>query len=492
MVLTLIVLAGAVLRFDRLGARSLWLDELSTWHVSRMPLGESLRWGPELTKPPLFQLILRATTDNSHLSEAQLRFPAAVAGVLVIPAGYWLGTIMAGRAVGLALAAMLCCQLLHIRYSQEARSYSLLVLGSILATAFWYRLVCTRQRAAAAGYAAVAVLTVYAHYLMVLTLAGHVLWWLTCVGRNRGRRRARLPAVALALTAVACAPLCVHYARHQSTVFQGLAWIPAVSWSRALDSLGALTYGPAWVALLVVSLVCWWWRERISARAVAATQSSPPPKEAGGNLPPGVGLLWYWFGCAWLGLIVISWLAQPALVDRYALPASIPALLLPVLVISRMRHSAPLFLAAIVCAASAPDWAMYRWDVRPGFREMVVYLRDHTDPQKDVVVQVIDNATYPGWEDMERLGFAYYPLNGRPVLELTLRPDGAAADAGVFDDPRRLYLVAFRADPIPIIERANRRLEPFAVDGEYYSQLLFEPYRLVKVAPVELRAPESR
>ncbi len=489
--LTLIVLAGAVLRFDQLGARSLWLDELSTWHVSRMPLGESLRWGPELTKPPLYQLLLRVLTEDPRPSEARLRFPAAVAGVLVIPAGYWLGATLAGRAAGLALAALLCCQLLHIRYSQEARSYSLLVLGSILATAFWYRLVWARQRAAAVGYAVVAALTVYAHYLMVLTVAGHVLWWLLCVGRGTHRRGMRLPVVALVLTAVACAPLFVHYARHQSTVFQGLAWIPAASWSRALDSLGALTFGPAWVVLLLVTVV-WWWRARISARAAAATQSPPPPEELGGTIRTGVGLLCCWFGCAWLGLIVISWIAQPALVDRYALPASIPALLLPVLVVSRIRRFAPLFLAGIVCAASAPDWAMYRWDVRPGFRELAAYLRDHVDPRTDVVVQVIDNATYPGWEDMERLGFAYYPLNGRAIMELPLRPDGAVADAAAWQDPRQFYLVVFRADPVPLMERAGRRLEPFEVDGAYYSQLLFEPYRLVKAAPRGPHAPESQ
>jgi hypothetical protein len=145
--LAAILVLAAYLRFDALGARSLWLDEFSTWHVSRLPLGQSLTWGPELTIPPLYQLLLRLLSPDPHPDEWVLRFPAAVAGLGAVAAAWWLGRTVAGAAAGCALAALMACNPLQIEYSREARPYSLLVLGCVLSTAAWYRLVsgCARR-----------------------------------------------------------------------------------------------------------------------------------------------------------------------------------------------------------------------------------------------------------------------------------------------------------------------------------------------------------
>ncbi len=42
MVLIVLMVLGGYLRFVGLGTRSLWLDEFSTWHVSRIDLRKSL------------------------------------------------------------------------------------------------------------------------------------------------------------------------------------------------------------------------------------------------------------------------------------------------------------------------------------------------------------------------------------------------------------------------------------------------------------------
>ena len=135
--LLLILAFGTYLRFGDLGVRSLWYDELSTWHVSRLALADSLRWLPEVKMAPLYQICLRGLTDDPRPAEWVLRLPAATAGVLAILAAFWLGKLGGGWAVGCALAGLLACNSLQLDYSQEARPYTLLILGYTLSVTLW-------------------------------------------------------------------------------------------------------------------------------------------------------------------------------------------------------------------------------------------------------------------------------------------------------------------------------------------------------------------
>ncbi|MBI4716648.1 MAG: glycosyltransferase family 39 protein [Planctomycetes bacterium] len=491
----LVSILAAYLRLVGLGDRSLWLDEFATWHVSQMPLRGSLRWAPELTKPPLYQLLLRLISNDPHPPEWLLRLPAAIAGALVVPAAYWMARHWARAGTALALAALLACNELQVEYGREARSYSMLVLGSVLSMTFWHRLLTRRRAVEVAGYVAATAIAIHSSYLAVLTFAAQALWLVSVLAGGRARRRgepatpAGLAATALAAAGVLCAPLAVHYLRYSDTVFQGLGWIPAPTWSRAWEILARLTFGGQWLAaILAPALVVW-----LLARAMWRGDAQAASGDGGlrGWLRPVAlpghdvcGLLLWWLGCAWFGLVVISWLRQPVLVDRYALPAGVSAILLPLIIAERLHRRAALWVAAVFFLGTAPDWATRHWDVRPGFRELVTYVREHADPATEAVVQVIDNATYPGWSDMERLAFRYYPLEDRPVYELELDPKGGIRNGTILDDPRALYLIVFRADPFPIIAAAGRRAAPMVIDGVAQTQLLFQPYRLARVEPL--------
>ncbi len=478
-VLVLVFAAAVFLRLEGLGVRSLWRDEICTWHVSQMPLAESLRWGPELTKPPLYQVVLRAFSRHEHPSEARLRMPAALCGLGVVVAGCWLGGLFGSKAAAISLAGALAFQPLQVYYSQEARPYSMLVLTCILATVFWFRLVRFGGRRNLVGYIVCATLALYAHYLAFLTLGSHLVWWLfvsAAPSRKPGRFR---PIIGLSVTGVLCVPLLVRYLAFRSSIFQGLDWIAPPTFGDSLRTLSELTYGWHWVTIVMpMALLIW----IASAYILRWRQPSHWLRGVFRGRDDACGLLLLWLGFSWFGLMVISWLGHPALVTRYALPAAIPALLLPILVADRIHPALAIILASLVIAIARPQWSQRVYD--PGFREMTAYLQEHIVPDKELVVLTMDASIHPGWEDSERIAFNYYPLDGIEVSELRLGPDGISVQNDVLKDPRSMYMIVFWADPFPVLQAQGREPLPIRIDGREYSQLNFPPYRLVHVAPV--------
>lgn len=506
--LVLIVIFGAYLRAYGLGSRSLWADEFCTWHVSRMELGESLRWGPELTKPPLYQFCLRAISHDPHPPEWVLRLPACIAGVLTIVAIFALGRVGGGMMTGLAAAGLTACNLLQIHYSQEARSYSMLVLGSTLAILLWHGLARKPTWFVLCAYVVTAALTFHANYLMCLVVIAQGLWWVLSLRERLRDRNYIAPLIALVITAAICTPIVFHYLRWRSSIFQGLSWIKSPTWGSALAVLEQITFGPIWVVVVLAPAMVLW----ITAVCKSRTPLTPTLSQGRGSdaLTPALSLEWRrsisggptlarlyegprdlcgllvtCLGCSWFGLLVISWTAHPAMVERYALPAGIPAILLPLIVAHRLDRRLPVFILVVFAALGLREWTQTRLEVEPGFRELSQYLADTVDPKKDAIVLTIDRKTHPDWDDAERLAFQYYPAKNYPIEELHLAPDGVTAMNDIFRDPRGMYLVVLWADPFAILKAAGRMPELFTIEGQTYTQLLFSPYRLVRIAPME-------
>lgn len=472
----LIVMLGAALRFERLGARSLWLDEFSTWHVSRMDLAESLRWGPERTVPPLYQFALRLLAEQPHPPEWVLRLPAAIAGSFAILAGWWLGRRLGGPTVGVALALLLACSQVQVDYSQEARPYSLLVLGSTLSVMLWHQLVTRPTRRLAAAHVIVTALTAYAHCLVALTVLGEVGWWLQRELRRPNRRRFAYGLVTLLATAALCLPLALWTLVGRSDVTAALGWIQPPTAARALAMLAEVGYGYGWLVMLLpaVLLSCAW-------RAGLSWPRGAPVQQAA-RMADASGLLLWWLGASWIGLILVSLLVMPLMVTRYVLPAAVPALLLPLLVAGRFHRYAALAVAALAVALSLPALQASR-QAPLGFRELAAFLDRHVDPHTDTVVNAVA-ATQPSFVELESLAFRYYTLPDVPIQTwLVNRPLSGDGEA-ILSDPRRLYVVAFLADPLPAIRGAGRQIEPFVAGPQSYSQLVFGQYRLLKVAPL--------
>ena len=128
-----LTVAAAVLRFAGIGHQSYWYDEAFTVTLVHQSPGHMLGLLPrtELT-PPLYYCVAWVWARIFGFGEAGLRSLSAVAGVATIPAIYGAAAKLISRRAGLVAAALACFNPLLIWYSQEARSYSLLVLMATL------------------------------------------------------------------------------------------------------------------------------------------------------------------------------------------------------------------------------------------------------------------------------------------------------------------------------------------------------------------------
>lgn len=125
-----------LLRVNRLGAQSLWRDEVDTIRFSRWAIQEY--WLLGLTKVghngPLYFALIYPWRQVTGISEFALRYPSALAGALIVPLGYVLARQLGfSRHTGVITGLLLVTSPYLVWYGQEAKMYTLLVAVVTLA-----------------------------------------------------------------------------------------------------------------------------------------------------------------------------------------------------------------------------------------------------------------------------------------------------------------------------------------------------------------------
>jgi 4-amino-4-deoxy-L-arabinose transferase-like glycosyltransferase len=122
----LILLAFGLRLYD-LGGSSLWYDELLELDIAQGPFNQiwpQLEWHAAM---PLDYYLLHSWIRGGR-QEAWVRFPALVAGTLAVPVIYTLARRLFNRRTAYLAALLLACASFAVRYSQEARPYTWLLL----------------------------------------------------------------------------------------------------------------------------------------------------------------------------------------------------------------------------------------------------------------------------------------------------------------------------------------------------------------------------
>jgi hypothetical protein len=124
--LGIVTVVALVLRGHGLHTRGMWWDEASVW-------AEALAGARNPVEAPLHTWLVRAVMHLARRADTfVLHLPAAVAGTLLVPAAYRLGSALAGVACGLATALLVTIAPVALFFAQEARPYSLVMLLTTL------------------------------------------------------------------------------------------------------------------------------------------------------------------------------------------------------------------------------------------------------------------------------------------------------------------------------------------------------------------------
>jgi mannosyltransferase len=169
--LMLVVAAGTPFRLYLLGERSLYVDEAASIIFARLPWSAFWKAMWEYEGNMAFYYVLLRGWIHLGDSETVVRGLSVLFGVATIPAIYLLGLRLFGRNAGLLSAALLAVHAFHIQYSQEARSYSLLLFLLVLSTYFFLRSVDSpRQKAYWIAYILFSALAVYSQVFALFVL----------------------------------------------------------------------------------------------------------------------------------------------------------------------------------------------------------------------------------------------------------------------------------------------------------------------------------
>src|SRR5664280_2901592 len=269
---------AALANFLWIGRQSLWMDEgFTAWLVTR-------RW------PEFWNAITTSRDGNMwgyylllrlwpfHEDEAGLRSLSALCMVASVPLVFWIGRQLGGRAAGWWAACFFALWLTIVVYGQEARSYGLLILITVAATAALLKATRPSGRRWWAAYGVLLGLGVYAQMFALLMVLPHAVW---IVMRRPPRRHV---AMAAGLAVLVAGPMLAYLYSRFGIGSSQLNWIsrPTLGslWDGVIVPLSGYSYYKLAALVLAVAglgiVVLFRQRAELPAFALLVTWACAP------------------------------------------------------------------------------------------------------------------------------------------------------------------------------------------------------------------------
>ena len=429
LMLLAIVMGAAYLRFHLLAYKSFWFDEGFSVGIARLdwPNFLHLLWLREANMALYYVLLKLWLTFG--MNEFYVRALSVVFGLAAIPVVYALGKRLFGARAGLSAALLLSINAFHVRYSQEARGYSLLVFLSALGSLLFVRCIESPTARNWRLYTLASVLIVYSHFYGVLVVAAH---WLSFILLPRELRPSAPPLRWLRFFAYGTAPIAIFLCRAGA---QPMNWLPRPN-AASIRYFFECLVGNGGYLLLGTYVLAW------AAAAYARLRSDRQQRWRYDLL-----FLWLVFPIA-----VVLGISQfkSVFLARYLIVCLPASLLLAVAGISRLRlrvQAGILLVLTVLSVGRVFAYYQHDFDVyRDNWRAATQYVLANTEPGDGIFFYA-----GPG-----RMTFDYYrSLAGKPTTEpeviypssgnrITYRDFLVSPLAEVLDDsrpqPRRVWL----------------------------------------------------
>ena len=392
--LLLLIAASAAIRFLFLSRKPFWFDECFSVEVARLDWANFLHllWWREANMS-LYYLLLRIWLHFGH-TEFFIRSLSVLIAAATLPAIYWLAQLLYDRRVALIVAALFTFNAYSVRYSQEARSYALLVLLATLSSGFliaWVREpVREPARRSRLGYVLFSVLAVYAHFYALLLVAAQGLALRRFGSSARGPDQLKPSEAPLAAQlrrawitiGLAVSPLLVFVAK---TGAGPIRWIPKPGLRDVLEFYEHLAGGSNWALLIVCAAAC-------TAALLPARKQLWARSQSWESWRIHFLLAWLFFPVA---LTVLLSFARPVFLARYMI-FCLPALLILVAAgLARLRPSWLLAaaLAGILLLATQGIFFVYGHDFdneRDASVAAAAFILDHAQLEDAVIFHIAE------------------------------------------------------------------------------------------------------
>jgi len=169
LILTLIVILASVLVLLYLGKKSLWQDEATSVAIAKQDWETFSLVMSGRPNMPLYHMMLHRWIRIGD-SEFIIRSLSAIFALATVPMLYALGARMFGSRVGILAALLLTVNAFFIRYAQEARAYSLVLMLVTLSSYFFVLSIERPSLRYWIGYVISSVLAVFSHLFAVFVL----------------------------------------------------------------------------------------------------------------------------------------------------------------------------------------------------------------------------------------------------------------------------------------------------------------------------------
>ena len=360
----LLTLMAAILQLAFLGSKSLWYDESMSEYRAGLPLGSLLDVVTHgQMNMSLYYLLLHGWTSIVGSSEFMLRLPSVLFAAATVPLVYALGAELIDRGTGLLAGLLVTVNATCIQYAQTARSYTMLMALSTLASLFFVRSLKRHRPASFIGYVVSVTTSVYAHLFGVFALPSQ---WLSLFLFRPGKKTVLVLTAGMFTAGIIVVPV---FFFAISGDHGNDAWVQRTS-LRSIDDLFLMLVGGfpglTWIALSLIGLY-------LLGAGLALLWTRRSDRPALGFLLVST--------CIPIGLTIAVSFLKPLFVARYLLGVLPPFALLAAIGLRRLRPAFILAMTfAIVTLALAEDYTYYRAPSAEDWRGAVGFVALHTQP----------------------------------------------------------------------------------------------------------------
>ncbi len=253
---------GVVLRF---ASRSpMWLDEALTVNIARLPVGlihEALRHDGH---PPLFYVLLHGWMQIFGEGTSAVRALPGLFGVLALPLAFVLGRRRGGPVLAWLTTAIVALSPFAVRYSDEARMYSLVMLLVLIGMILLDDMLRLHRMgiARSLGLAATTAALLYTQYwaLWICAAVGLLMLWRIWHPLEAVDRTAAIRVVVALLGGLVAftpwIPTMLYQSAHTATPWaSAMRPTAAVSWTLCVFAFGDYADAAIFAAVLMFAIV---------------------------------------------------------------------------------------------------------------------------------------------------------------------------------------------------------------------------------------------